>query len=135
MLRITLDTNILVSATISRGNEYKLLEFAKLGRIKLVLSLPILREFEGVISRTKFNYPRSIINEVVKNILNVSEIVVSEERISIIKEDLDDNMVLECGIAGNVDYIVSGDNHLLKLKKYKDIKIMNSSEILKLIHR
>ena len=53
MLRVTPDTNTLISAFISEGNEYELLKSAKLGKIKIILSLdtqipqisPFLREF------------------------------------------------------------------------------------------
>jgi predicted nucleic acid-binding protein len=39
---------------------------------------------------------------------------------------------IECGIAGNVDYIVSGDIHLLELKKYKTIKIVNAKKYIEI---
>lgn len=47
-----------------------------------------------------------------------------------IKEDPDDNLVLECGVAGNVDYIVTGDTNLLKLKEFRSIKIRTAKEFL-----
>ena len=56
MIKITADTNTLVSATIAKGNEFELLKLAKEGKIKLILSLGILNEFKNVISRAKFSY-------------------------------------------------------------------------------
>ena len=47
------------------------------------------------------------------------------------KDDPDDNRVLECAIESSSDYIVTYDKHLLKLKEYKGIKIMKHEEILK----
>ena len=133
MLRITPDTNILISATISGGNEYELLKLAKLGKIKLVLSLPILKEFFEVISRTKFSFSAKIIDEILANIISISDIVFPREKLDIIKDDPSDNMVLECALAGNSDYIISGDNHLLSLKKFKNIRIVRSVDILRFI--
>ena len=39
-------------------------------------------------------------------------------------------MILECAETGKVDYIISGDDHLLKLKQFKDVKIVTPSEFL-----
>ncbi|MBU2633939.1 MAG: putative toxin-antitoxin system toxin component, PIN family [Nanoarchaeota archaeon] len=130
MLRITVDTNILVSATIVKGNEFELLKLAKEGKIKLILSLEIIKEFKEVISRSKFDYPIDVINEEINKILEMSEIVFPKIKIDIIKEDLEDNKVLECAMAGNSIYIISGDEHLLKLKEYKGIKVIKSRELL-----
>ncbi|GEM_PF-6342315 len=44
------------------------------------------------------------------------------------KDDPDDNMILECAIAGNVDCIVSNDKHLAKLKKFRNIPILTPDE-------
>ena len=133
MLRVTPDTNTLISAFISEGNEYELLKSAKLGKIKIILSLDILKEFKDVISRPKFGFSKEQIKNVFKQILSISEIIVPKLKIRIIKEDPEDDRILECASAGNVDYIVSGDRHLLNLKNYKNIKIIRTFEVLKLI--
>ncbi len=134
MLRITPDTNILISATIAKGNEYELLKLAKLGKIRIVLSLPILREFFEVVSRPKFGFSAKVIDEILANIISISEIVFPKDKLDIIKRDPSDNMVLECALAGNSDYIVSGDNDVLSLKKFRNIKIVRSDEILRILH-
>ena len=133
MIRVTTDTNVLVSATITEGNEFKLLRLAKEGKIKLILSLGILHEFREVISRPKFNYPTNFVNDEVKKILEISEIFLTKTKLNLIKEDLEDNKILECAEAGKVDYIISGDDHLLSLKKYKGIKIVRTKFILDII--
>jgi len=132
MLRLTLDTNILISAVISEGNEYRLLKLAKLGKIKIVLSLEILKEFKGVISRPRFGFSREQIEEAVKQIISLGEIILPKVRLSVIKEDPEDNIVLECALAGRVNYIVSGDKHLLYLKKFQGIPIIKTSEFLRI---
>ncbi|MBN1157505.1 putative toxin-antitoxin system toxin component, PIN family [Candidatus Woesearchaeota archaeon] len=129
-LKLLLNTNTLVSASITKGNEYELLRAAKLGKIKLIISPAILKEFIEVISREKFCFSKEQINAAFKQILTISLIVFPAVKIDVIKEDLQDNRVLECAEAASVDYIVSGDNHLLKLKKYKKISIVRTSEIL-----
>jgi uncharacterized protein len=48
----------------------------------------------------------------------------------VIKEDPDDNRVLECAEAGGADYIVSGDRHLLRLKVHSRIPILTARQFL-----
>ena len=133
MLKITADTNTLISATITKGNEFELLRLAKLRKIELILSPHILKEFREVISRPKFGFSQEQIINSFKQIISISTIIMPSNKINIIKDDPEDNRVLECAEAGKVDYIVSGDDHLLKFKKYKDINIVRTKFILDVI--
>ncbi|MBI1973170.1 putative toxin-antitoxin system toxin component, PIN family [Candidatus Woesearchaeota archaeon] len=135
MLKFTLDTNTLISATISQGNEYELLRLAHQGKIKLVLSMEIIKEFEEVLLRPKFGYTNEQVDNAVKQVLNICEIVVPTHRLHVIVVDPDDNRILECAVTGYVDYIVSGDKHLLHLKKYSYIPIIRTFEALQIIKR
>ena len=51
----------------------------------------------------------------------------------IIKEDPDDDIIMNCALDNNVDYIVTGNNHILKLKEFKGIKILKTKELLKVL--
>lgn len=133
MISLVTDTNILVSATIAKGKEFELLELAKTGKVRLVLSLEILKEFMEVLSRPKFDYPKILIEQISKHLLNISYLVFPNTKLEIIKRDPDDNKILECAIDGKTDYIISGDNHLLELKEFRGIKIIKTKEILRLI--
>ena len=135
MLKFTLDTNTLISAVISKGNEYQLLKLAKEGSIKIVLSLDIIKEFKEVISREKFGFSKKQIDNVVKQILNICELIIPTIRLSIIEDDPDDDRILECAVTGNADYMVSGDRHLLNLNKYGKISIIRTFEALKIIDK
>ena len=42
-------------------------------------------------------------------------------------------MIVECAAQSLADYIITYDKHLLKIKKYKDIKIITPEEALKII--
>ena len=135
MFNLTLDTNILVSAFISKGNEYRILRLAKLEKIKLYISLEILEEFKEVISRSKFGFSQKQINKSIKQLLSISEILITSSKLEIVKEDPDDNKILECALDGKSDFIISGDRHLLDLKEYKNIKILTSRELLEKYNR
>ena len=49
------------------------------------------------------------------------------------KEDPTDNKFIECAVEAKANYIVSGDRHLLKIKKYEGIKIIKTTEILEIL--
>ena len=41
-------------------------------------------------------------------------------------EDPEDNRILECAVEAEANYIVSGDSHLLKLSRYRNIEVLNA---------
>ena len=133
MLRVVADTNVLVSAVIAKGNEYLLLKEAKLCHIRLVLSLQIINELKGVLSTPKFGFSGEQVESAVKQIISISEIIVATSRVDVVKEDPSDNKIIEAAIDGEADYIASGDKDMLRLKRFKNIKIVSSATLLKVI--
>lgn len=87
MLKVTADSNILVSAAIAKGNEFELLKLAYEGKIEFVLSPSILKEFREVISRPKFGFSEEQVSNVFKQIINTSTIVTPSIKLDIVKED------------------------------------------------
>ncbi|GJQ50981.1 MAG: hypothetical protein HKUEN01_33670 [Candidatus Kuenenia stuttgartiensis] len=52
--------------------------------------------------------------------------------LDVIKEEPEDNKkALECSVSAKAKYIISGDNHLLSLRFYKGIIILNAMDFLK----
>ena len=76
------------------------------------------------------NEGRNVI-EVIEKILLFVNLIEPKQKIDIIKDDPDDNKIIECAFESSSDYIVTYDKHLLKLKEYKGIKILKPEEILK----
>ncbi|MEK7161165.1 MAG: putative toxin-antitoxin system toxin component, PIN family [Patescibacteria group bacterium] len=66
-------------------------------------------------------------------IVSLVKIFASTNRVNIIKTDPSDNIFLDCALASGADFIVSGDNHLLELRQYKNITILAPAIFLKLI--
>ena len=136
-LRIVPDTNILVSALIlNRGNPRDIFNKFVNGEIIFILSEELLAEFLDVLSRPKFN---NIFEQEKIDFINLikefSEIIIPLEKLDIIKEDSEDNKILEVAIAGKAHYIISGDEHLLKLKEFRGIRIVNAQEFLNIINQ
>jgi len=130
MIKVTPDTNVLISAVVFEGNEFKILSLARKGNLRLVISPYILTEFKDVLSRPKFGFIQQQIESAFKHIVTICDIAMPMIKIDRIKEDLADNKILECAVTGKVDFIVSGDRHLLKLENYKGIEIVRTRTLL-----
>ncbi len=63
----------------------------------------------------------------------ICEMVVPSRKLAAVKEDPYDNMVLECAVEARVDYVVSGDGHLLKLGRFEDIPILSPAQFLEVL--
>jgi len=131
-IKIVADTNTLISAFGWEGNEYQLIEKCLLGEVTMVLSLNILKEFKDVAKRPKFGFGDEDIDEFIDALIRICVVVQPEKKLEV-SRDPKDNIILECAISGNVDYIVSGDDDLLDLEEYGGIGIVNAKEVLELI--
>jgi len=130
-MRVTLDTNVLVSAFISkRGHSADILDLiATFDEIVLVLSNNILEEFKDVLSRkevaARFDYTRTDIAKFEASIRDVAEIIAVRSSLKVVREDPDDDVVVNTAIDGRADYIVSGDRHLRELKRFQRVGIVS----------
>jgi len=55
------------------------------------------------------------------------------ETINVVLEDPEDNRILECAVEAKANYIISGDSHLLNLRKYLSVQVLNTAEFLDII--
>jgi predicted nucleic acid-binding protein len=99
--RITPDSNILISPLIFGGNPLRLLEMALSNDISLFISNEILQETLRVLA-DKFGLSRDRVAQAEQYINACTSRVETVGRIDVIKEDPDDNRVLECAEAAGV---------------------------------
>ncbi len=132
MLKAVLDTNILVSGILyEAGPQAKLLGLARLGRFEVILSVDIIAELRDVLSRPKFNLTEGEVDSTIKELLKFCKVVIPHEKLNVVKADPKDNIIIEAAVSSRADFVVSGDKHLLDLKKFRTIKIINTFEFLK----
>jgi conserved hypothetical protein TIGR00305 len=130
MIKIVLDTNILISAILFGGNPRKILSLIIDNKIQGFISPFIIFELKEVL-RKKFNFPLEILEELEELIKEKFIIVYPKKTINLIKEVLADNRILECAVEAKADFLISGDTkHILKIKKINKTKIVSSSEFL-----
>ena len=132
-MKVVLDTNIFVSSFYWAGNPRKIFNRITNGLDELYITDEILKEITSVMIRKKFNTSVDEIEEYVKIIDSYSIKLLSRNIPEEISRDSNDNKILQCGIDGNVDFIITGDNDLLVLKEHKKIRIINPKEYLEII--
>jgi len=130
VLRVVLDTNVLISAILFGGRPRQILEKAIRGDVRLCLSEPILEELKGVLQRSKFGYSSEMIQLIVIELMSIADFVNPSATLNVVLEDPEDNRILECAVEVEANCIVSGDSHLLKLRRYRNTEILNAAGFL-----
>ena len=134
MYRVVLDTNVLISAVIRKGKPRHLLEKAiKDNKYVLVTSRDIVDELRDVLSRPKFQMSREEIDQISVALVSSSDVKMIKSNFKVVKEDPDDDVIINTAYDGNANYIVSGDDDLLRIKEFKGIQIIKVADMLKLL--
>ena len=132
MLRVVADTNVLVSSFLTKGKPRAFLNVALRRRFKLVISQPIVDEVRDVLRREKFRryLSRKEAEGFIERLIQIADVVEVKSNFKVIKDDPDDDVILNTALDGKADYIVSGDGHLLALREFRGIEILNVGELL-----
>jgi len=138
MLRAVLDTNIIVSGTISSsGPPYEVLEAWRHRKFILTISPEILKEVERVFEYPKIKESYHLDTKTIKAILarlNKYSVITQEKlKVNEIKDDPPDNMFLACAKEGTADFVVTGDDHLLELRGFQGIPIVTPRHFLEIL--
>ena len=129
-MKIVLDTNVLISGIFWGGHPKKILEMVVKGTVKLYATESIVKEYFRIIEKIGKKNP-SIVNEWNMLLLDLLNIIEATEEIAICRDEYDD-MFIECAVACGAKYIVSGDEDLLVLEKYREIQIITPKKYLEI---
>lgn len=131
-LVVVLDTNIYLSGIFWRGLPHRVLEMARKREYLLFATEEILEEIEKKMVEKLEVSPidADLLITGLKAYVNLAK---TGKQIRIIKSDPDDDKFINCALGVNAKYIVSGDHHLLDLREYQGIKIVNAREFLKIL--
>lgn len=101
--------------------------------VELFTTKEILEEFSEVLIRD-FKYSLDESKEFMRVILGFVSIVNPVQKFDVVKNDPEDNAVLECAIASYSKYIITYDNHLLELKDFRSVKIITPEKMFGLLN-
>ena len=132
---VVLDTNVIVSALLSpKGPPADIIKRWEADELGVVISPALLDELRRALQyqrvRKYFKAPHKKLATLVKRLETVATVVEPQVSLDVIQEDLADNRVLECAVAGNASYIITGDAHLLKLKAYQGVVVLSPAGFL-----
>ena len=126
-MRAVPDTNILISAFLWGGNPARLLEAAIDGEVQLFISQPILDELVRVLNRKGFE---AKVPQILDYLGKISTMVEPALTLNAVKDDPQDNHIVECAVAAKADVIITGDKDLLRMGQYEGIQILQVSDFL-----
>lgn len=125
-MRAVLDTNVLISGVIATGVPHKLLAGGFDREYQMVISVETLTEFRETLLKypERFQMSEDEVQQEVETIRYFAEFVDPVEEFTVVEPDPDDDKFLEAAVAGDVDYLVSGDGHLLNIESFRGIDIV-----------
>jgi uncharacterized protein len=133
-VRVVFDTNVYISAFVIPGSlSDDAYRRARDGEIELFTSVAILTELASKL-REKFEWSEDRIRAALKAVSRTAEVVKTTPHLSV-AHDATDNRILECAEQVEADLVVTGDPHLLKLRRFGRAGIVRVSTFLRILGR
>jgi putative PIN family toxin of toxin-antitoxin system len=132
MIRVVIDTNIIVSALLQPlGPPAQVFLLAVSGSIQLCITGEVYAEYEAVIRRPRFRLEESVIIAALKTIREKSFWLRPTETVRAC-HDPDDDIFLECAHAARATYLVTGNlKHFPHM--WRDTRIVTARHILEIM--
>ena len=135
MIRAVLDANVLVSAILSpKGIPARILKAWRDEKFLLLISRAILDEIGRVLRYPKIRkrhlWSERKIQMFLEDLSRLAILTPGKLLLTIIADDPSDNRYVECAVEGDANYLVSGDDHLLKLGAYEDVLIVTPRDFV-----
>lgn len=132
MIRVVIDTNILVSALLQpEGLPAAVLMLALSGEVQLFVSDAVFAEYDEVIRRPRFKRSPDVIESTLQSIRKLGHWVKPGVHVEECT-DPDDNVFLECAQAAEADYLVTGNRRDFP-ERWKKTKVIGARELIELL--
>lgn len=131
-MRAVLDTNVVISALLFKGEVSRLHSLWRKKAFTPIASGEMVAEYIRVLAYPKFGLTETEIENIIQEeLLPYVEPVTVTDRLNGVCLDPDDDKFLACAEAAKADAIVSGDEHLLRLKRFKGRPIVTAEKFLR----
>jgi putative PIN family toxin of toxin-antitoxin system len=137
-MKVVFDSNVIISRAIkAAGIPARLFRYWQDGVFELLISEEILAECRRVMAyphtMKRHRYTKEQIDELIEALREFATVVQPDEVLDAVSADASDNRILECAVAGEADYVITGDKHLLSLQNYRGILILAPATFLLLL--
>jgi putative PIN family toxin of toxin-antitoxin system len=131
-VKVVFDTNVVASASFWQGAPFACLAAWARGRCVAVVSAALLAEYHETVEELRLEYPDRKDVAWAEALTEAAELVFPVERAAGATIDPADEMILECALAAEADFIVSGDKkRLLALRNFQGIPIVSRAEFVR----
>lgn len=129
-IRLVLDTNVYISAALNPDSLlYRLIEDSRSQNLAEYYTSPeIIAELQDKLEN-KFHFKRKTVVGWVNQLEQSVNVIRPQKKLNVIKNDSDDDKILECAVECQADLIISADKHLVSMKIYDNTKIMHPSSL------
>jgi len=132
--KVVLDTSVLISALLFKGEVSKLVELWQKGKIVPVISRDTFQELRSVLAYPKFSLSQEEIKTIIEDeILPHFEVVEVTREIKGVCRDPADEKFISCAFSASAGYVVSGDKDLCDLNRYRSVRIITPSDFFKIV--
>jgi len=121
-MKLVLDANVIIAAFATRGLCHALLELC-VDQHEIILSHEILKEVAGVFQK-ELKVPPAVVKDTADYLTNHASIQKTKRLSKRVSRDPSDDHVLALAEQSKADYIITGDEDLLILKRHGDIPIV-----------
>lgn len=133
MIRVVIDTGIVISAAFrDRTPEEVILFVAGNPEFEWVVTSEILSEYFDVLGRKKFNLSDEL-QERWKNAIEDCTVTIASDTDVEFLRDPKDKAFIGCALAGEAQYLITGDDDFQDAKKIMETTVISVSQFKKLV--
>ena len=130
-MRVIVDTNVLVSATITNGKPEAVIDFiANNEEWDWIVQEAILDEYKDVLNRPKLKLSDAVKQKYLSMVERVTTKIEVEEKVNF-PRDRKDEKFLACAIDGDVDFLITGDRDFEEMQTLLPKTIIVSVAVFK----
>lgn len=131
-MKVVLDTNVVVSGLLSPFSAAgEIIRMASSGDLELCYDARILSEYKDVLFRQKFPFEQTYVEDLLEQI-KACGYVTTGKPLAKRLPDPDDEPFLEVALAGEAQYLVTGNLKHYPAKKRQGLRIVSPSEFLEI---
>lgn len=135
MIRVVLDTNVVISAILRPGrNPSSILQLCLADPgFELAVSEDLMREYGEVLKRPRFGFSTALVDRLLARIRSASTVVTPADSLEHLVKDADDAMVLECAIAARAHLLVTGNKKHFIVDRHGPTRIVTPAQFVETV--